>query len=422
MSDTVRHTDGGAQPLELAPFRALRFDPDSVADLAAVTCPPYDVISADGVETYEASDPHNVVRLILPRGVSDAVRYTRAAALLDQWISDGVLVRDESPALFVYELTTDGASTIGLVGAVAVGAAGGPVLPHEDVFPRPVADRAALMAATSAQLEPILLTYEGDGPASDVVDETLTEPAVLDVRTRDGARHRIWRLTEPETLAAVADDLAPRQALIADGHHRYAAYQRLQETQRHGLAMLVDAARHPLRLAAIHRSISELSWDDALAGARRGFGSVELAERTDPVSLVEASAAGAAGERPVLVISNGVDSAVLSDPDAAFVDDAMPVGHSVRWRGLAASLACEYLLPSLWRVSDADPRVRYHHDPADAVERAADGSAVALVLPPPRLADVTALAANGERMPRKSTSFGPKPRTGFLMRRFDPVA
>jgi uncharacterized protein (DUF1015 family) len=33
-------------------------------------------------------------------------------------------------------------------------------------------------------------------------------------------------------------------------------------------------------------------------------------------------------------------------------------------------------------------------------------------------ADVRAVAENGERMPRKSTSFGPKPRTGLVMRTF----
>ena len=50
--------------------------------------------------------------------------------------------------------------------------------------------------------------------------------------TADGLRHQLWAITEPGEQAAIADDLAPRTALIADGHHRYAAYLQLQEQLR----------------------------------------------------------------------------------------------------------------------------------------------------------------------------------------------
>ena len=33
---------------------------------------------------------------------------------------------------------------------------------------------------------------------------------------------------------------------------------------------------------------------------------------------------------------------------------------------------------------------------------------------------VIQIAAHGERVPRKSTSFGPKPRTGLVLRTFGP--
>src|SRR5688572_30481805 len=105
--------------LVLSPFRALRYATGVGGDLSALTSPPYDVIDADGVAALEASSEHNVVRLILPRegpgGGQD--RYRRAALLLEQWRTDGVLVPDDQPALYVYEQAApDGHVQRGLLG------------------------------------------------------------------------------------------------------------------------------------------------------------------------------------------------------------------------------------------------------------------------------------------------------------------
>ncbi|HEX6198092.1 MAG TPA: DUF1015 domain-containing protein [Jiangellaceae bacterium] len=404
--------------LELAPFRALRYNPGAVPDLGAVTCPPYDVINAHGVETFEAADPHNIVRLILPRPIDDTDKYERAAADLRAWRAAGVFERDDEPGLYVYELTHGDHVTAGLVGAVSVhDVADRRVLPHEDVFAGAVVDRTSLMLATQAQLEPILLTYDGDGAASDVVDDTLQTAPLLEVATADGALHRLWRITDPGVLATVQADLAERQALIADGHHRYAAYRALRDHPAapdgagHGLAMLVDARRHPLRLGAIHRSVGDLGWDDALAAARGGFAEVS------PASLDDFG--GGAPGWPRLVLSDGERHVVLSEPDAALVAASMPSQASDEWRRLAASLLCEFVLAKLLGVPDTDPRVAYHHSRDDAIRRAQETGGVALLLPSAALSDVLTLAARGERMPRKSTSFGPKPRTGLLIRLLD---
>jgi uncharacterized protein (DUF1015 family) len=83
MTEPMRSQRKG-RPLQLAPFRALRYSSDVVPDLAAVTCPPYDVIGDGGIATWEAADPYNVVRLILPRGSPHGDRYQHAASFLAQ--------------------------------------------------------------------------------------------------------------------------------------------------------------------------------------------------------------------------------------------------------------------------------------------------------------------------------------------------
>src|ERR687897_2357818 len=203
MTDSVRRP-GGARPLRLTPFRAIRYAAEVVPDLAAVTCPPYDVIGDHGVAEWEAADPHNVVRLILPREQPGDDRYTHAARDLRSWLGRGVLRRDDRAALYVYEHAVAGATAVGLVGAVSLhDPAERVVLPHEDVFATPVADRTELMAATGAQLEPILLTYAGRGPASAAVESTLTTDPVMAATTADGATHRVWQLADPRTIARI---------------------------------------------------------------------------------------------------------------------------------------------------------------------------------------------------------------------------
>ncbi len=426
MTNEMTRPDESARPLRLAPFRALRYNPARVADLGAVTCPPYDVIGRDSIGTWEEADPHNVVRLILPRGGDGEDRYANAAAHLQTWLATGVLIQDESPALYVYEQSTSEGAVLGVIGAVSLHEpAEGRVVPHEDVFPGPVADRTALMSATGAQFEPILLTYEGDGATSDSIDATVATAPLVEVETTDGAAHRLWRITDARFHHTVAADLADRQVLIADGHHRYAAYLALRDRSAlapddprgYGLAMLVDAARHPLRLAAIHRSVSDLSLHDATAAARQVFRSVtvrHVSGGTDAVVAMVGRDGDQSGHR--FLISDGHTVALLRDPRPDAVRSSMPADRSELWQSLDASIAHRLLLASAWKLDDDDPRIAYHHRPADAVERAKRSSGVAVLLEPARHADVLALAARGEKLPHKSTSFGPKPRTGLLMR------
>ncbi|MGH8969248.1 MAG: DUF1015 domain-containing protein [Actinomycetes bacterium] len=414
--------------LVVSPFRGVRFAAERVRDLAAVTSPPYDVVDAESAAHLEELDPHNVVRLILPRddAGNGSGRYRHAADRLSSWLTDGTLRRDEQPAFYVYEQSTIGMLQRGLLAAVDLrDPEERVVLPHEDVMAGPVADRLELMRATAANLEPILLVYDGGGQAASVVDQVADGPPLVDATTEDGIRHRMWAIEDRDVQAQVAADLRPRQALIADGHHRYATYRRLQAENRtagrgagpwdRGLAMLVDSRTYPLHVQAIHRVVEGLDLDQAVALAARAF-------RTAPVvggfERAQAALESAPGTHPYLV-GNGRQFHLLSDPDPDQVAAALPGDHSALWQGLDASVLHALLLERLWDVPDGSPRTRYVHD-ADGAVRAAERSAgTAVLLRPVGVSQVLTVAASGERMPRKSTSFGPKPRTGLVLRLFE---
>jgi uncharacterized protein (DUF1015 family) len=419
--------------LVLSPFRALRFDPAVAGDLADVTSPPYDVLDDGAVADLEARSDSNVVRLILPRDTPDgADRYARAASLLERWRADGVLRPDPEPALYVYEQSDPRSGHVqrGLLGALGLSPAeDGIVLPHESTMAGPVADRLALYTAVGADLEPIFLVYDGGGAASRAVAavDQGAEPLV-DAVLSDGLRHRLWPLTDPRLLDDVAADLHPRKALIADGHHRYATYLRRQADHHaagdgagpwdFGLCLLVDATAFGPEVHPIHRVVPGEPVGALAQAAARGaavrrldgpmeqaLAELEQARRTGAAFVLADGDDGPAGERYL-----------VTDVDPAQLAQALPSDRSPAWRALDVTVLHGFVVPRLWGLADDEGTVGFEHD-VDAVLRAAAASGGTAVLMGPTAVDaVAAVAAAGERMPRKSTLFTPKPRTGVALR------
>ncbi|MET9498001.1 DUF1015 domain-containing protein [Streptomyces sp. NPDC006552] len=415
--------------LDLHPFRGVRYVPERIGSLAAVTSPPYDVVvRPDGLLHLESADPHNIVRLILPQtgpSGSPRSRNDQAAATLHRWLAEGVLAPDAEPALYVYEQRSGDLLQRGLIGALRLSeAAEGVVLPHEDVMPHVVEDRAGLMRATAANLEPLLLTYRGDGSATGataVIEATARRAPLLSTTTEDGYSHRLWSLTDPAEIRAVRADLARHQALIADGHHRWATYLRLRAEHPsptpwdHGLVLLVDTARYPLRVRAIHRLLNRLPVDRALAAAAPFFRVREVAGPLAPAmdSLAEAAKDGNA----FLLTGAGATYHLLDRPDPALLDRTIPADRPAAWRTLDATVLHSTLLGHVWGIPEDSPAdIAYIHDTAATVEKAQRDGGTAVLMHPVREEVVRELARQGVTMPRKSTSFGPKPATGLVLR------
>ncbi|MER6386708.1 DUF1015 domain-containing protein [Streptomyces sp. NPDC001250] len=422
--NTAGHSEATAhRGLELTPFRGLRYDPDRVGSLAAVTSPPYDVVvRPDGVHHLQSADPHNIVRLILPQAGTPSASTEQAADTLRRWLHEGILAADPEPGLYVYE-QRDGGDMLqrGVIGALRVSEpAEGVVLPHEDVMPPVVADRAALMRATRANLEPLLLTYRGDGTAAEVVERTAEKPPLLDTTTEDGFHHRLWSVTDPADVARIQSDLARQQALIADGHHRWATYLRLRAEHPspspwdHGLVLLVDTARYPLRVRAIHRLLHRLPVADALTAVEGLFRTRRLdTPLTEALAaLADASCAGNA----FLLAGDGAFH-LLDRPDPELLARTIPADRPPAWRSLDATVLHTTLLDHVWHIPEDSPaHIAYIHDTAATVAKAERDGGTAVLMHPVREEVVRDLARQGVMMPRKSTSFGPKPASGLVLR------
>lgn len=217
---------------EIVPFRGVLYNPAKVGDLNRVMAPPYDVISTKKQDELYERHPNNIIRLILgkiaPEDKDGSDRYSRAASDLNKWLSDGVLVQDERPALYYYTQTytlKDGTKHTrkGFIGLSRLVDFGKGIHPHEKTLSGPKADRLKLMQACDANMSCIFTLYSD--PALRV--NNLLEGAIsgkapdIDVADDDGIVNRVWRVDDQKTLDAVTESMKDKSLFIADGHHRY---------------------------------------------------------------------------------------------------------------------------------------------------------------------------------------------------------
>ncbi len=427
-----------ATGLDVRPFRALTYARRDPGHLARVSSPAYDLVTPDGRERLAAADPHNIVRLILPGGTSGAgtagapaatgapVRdedgqAARAARTLHEWEDAGVLVRDDAPAFWLYAMQpAQGPATVGWLGAVSVTGGGRAVLPHEDTFPAAVEGRRALLAATATDLEPIVLAHDPEPEIADLTRTALAGAPTMVVTDTDGVRHRLSRVTDADVLRRLTEALASTGAVIADGHHRFAAAQALHRTHPDGdcrvLALLTPMGTGGLRVEAIHRVVPDLTLADAATAAARGFTVTEvpLTAGPDAVAAAVARVRAVPGDGSFL-LTDGRRLLQLTDPSPQ-VRATVPAEAPAAWRHLDVVLATTGLVTGLWGRPDDPASLLVAHDVSEALRLAVERAGVALLLRPPSPADVADVARAGARMPRKSTLFVPKPRTGLVLR------
>ncbi|HEY6531696.1 MAG TPA: DUF1015 domain-containing protein [Acidimicrobiales bacterium] len=393
------------------PFRGIRYDVARL-DPAAVTAPPYDVISPEDRQALVEQAPENVVRIDLPipdPAHPDADPYVTAAELFQEWRAAGVLVDDDEPTFTVYrmEVTDDDGTvrrTTGVIGSLELSRPGeGGILPHEFTTPKAKSDRLDLLRSTSANLSPVwgLSPAEGLSALLAVDDEPLAQ------FDGDDVTHTVWRITDPDRVAAIAGAISAQPIVIADGHHRYETSLAYRDERREAadddiaggaesvLCFVVELVDEELTVGPIHRLIDSLPAGFDLVGALEPFFELE------PIEL---AATGAVRQ---LQEAEGLG---LVTPDGTWLlrprPEAMAAARDLDSSRLDVALAA---LP--------DPTVVYQHGVDNIRAAVAKGDAQAgVLLRPATVAQILEIAHGGERMPPKTTFFFPKPRTGIVFR------
>ena len=405
--------------MEIKPLRGYRYTGDTTRDISTVVAPPYDQISPETQDRLYALNLHNIVRVTYPKDAPG--KYGQAREVLDAWLAEGVWRRDERPAIYpYYQSYSDAGQSVTRTGFVALGGVSdyrrGVVLPHERTHVGPKRDRMDLLEATAADIGLLfMLASDPDGELG-----RATAPAgepIAEARDLKGERHRLWRVTDATAIARVQALMAPRQVIIADGHHRYetaVAYAGHHPEAAHKLMAFFALEAPGLTILPNHRlvhSVQGLDFDDLMHVATRWF---DVAPLADPlVAQLE--------NRTIGVVS-GSDAALLRLKPAEFDRIAWPKRTSRAWRGLAVSILHEGLLRPLLGITDAKldakTHVDYTADRVEAVRLAREGKCqAAFLIAPTTPAELQAIVRGGELLPQKSTHFYPKLLDGLVFHR-----
>jgi len=420
----------------IEPLHALHYDLARASSLQDLVSPPYDVIDAEHRARLLARSAHNVVEIDLPQAGDGADPYEHAAGVLRQWRDQGIVVRDDEPAIWALSQDytgPDGRSFTrrGFLCRVRVEDYGpGRIRPHERTHPGPKEDRLRLTRATKANLSPIfsLFSDPADAAWSALRPHTDNNAPFGEVTDEDGTVHRLWRVADPQAVEAVCAAAAPAELLIADGHHRYETARVYAEEigeqeggHRYVLMCLVALEDPGLTVFPTHRLVRNLTSEqqEQLAEAIRRDWEVE--ELDDEASLVP-DHADDARVRIGYMDSHFKKPFRLTLKDQATANAALP-DRAEPYRHLDTAVTEALLLKGALGLTDEHidhlDGFSYARDAAQARSYLHDGTYdAAFFMGPTPVRQVQDVAAAGESMPPKSTYFFPKVLTGLV---FNPL-
>ena len=400
----------------IKPFRALR---PVVARAADVVAPPYDVVDTEEARELVAGRPWSFLHISrpevdLPEGTDPYAPevYRRAAQNLETMIDEGILVRDPTECFYAYRLTMGDHVQTGVVAVASVPAYDqNRIRKHE--FTRPVKedDRVRQIEALNAQTGPVFLVYKADERIDGSLARAAAEAPDVDVTAaRDGVRHELWILDDPDLVEHLTRAFDAMDALyVADGHHRSAAASRVAASRReadpehtgeesYNYFLSVIFPHDQMQILDYNRVVRDLNGADA-EGFLQSLGERFRVERRD--APVRPEAPGRFG-----MYLEGRWYELTLDPARIPADD--PVGR------LDVSLLANEVIEPLLGISDPrrDERIDFVGGirGLDELERRVDegGWALAFSMYPTRMEDLMAVADAGEVMPPKSTWFEPK--------------
>ncbi len=407
--------------MRLHPFDAVRPKPELAARVAAV---PYDVVNRSEAAELARGNPYSFLHvgrsdIDLPPDLDphDARVYSGARAALDQFIADGVLIRDGGPALYLYRQIMENRVQTGLAGCVHIDEYEGDIIrKHEKTRQDKEDDRTRHVLTLEAHAEPVFLTYRGRPEIEAMAQPVMLTAPLYDFTAPDGVRHTVWRISGP---AAWVDAFGRVPlAYVADGHHRCASAWRAGSERRKAnpkhngreeynwfLAVLFPSEQ--LTILPYNRVVRDLGGKTAaeVLQALRAMGRVLPAQDPRP-------------SRPGTFCAYVEGAWYQVQLDEPTIDRKDPIGS------LDVSLLQDRVLGPILGIGDprTDKRIDFVggiRGTSELERRVRSGEmAIAFSLYPTTVEQLMAVSDAGAIMPPKSTWFEPKLRSGLFVHTF----
>ena len=425
----------------IRPFRGVRYDPKRISDLSAVISQPYDRVRHGLQDKYYDQSPYSIVRIIKGKEQAgddeESNVYTRARDYYQSWLREGVLMREEALALYVLHQTftlPDGSTRTrqGLIAALELARFDeGIVLPHERTHSGPKVDRLNLLRTTEVNFGHIFMLYPGNR-INELLGTAIERQRGFELREmfEHDVLQKFWAVSDPEVIAAVAEEMAPkRNLIIADGHHRYETALNYRDEMRvkypdalpdagfnYRMVTLVSMDDPGLVILPTHRlihSYGRMGGQEALKRAQEYF---EVIPVTDQAAL-DAALAQAEPSHPRFGFYDGT-CAVLTLRDPAILERLLP-DRTPDWCLLDVSVLHELFIERVLGIDkeavERKGNIEYLRNAQMGYDAVDGGEArFLLVMNPTRMEQVRICTTAGEKMPQKSTDFFPKVISGLV--------
>lgn len=437
---------------QIFPFQGLLYDQTLVGAITEVVAPPYDVIDTAGQKQLHDRHPHNIIRMELgldqPGDNSTDNRYTRAAATLKNWITEGILKRDAQPTIYYHTIeyrppysAPDAPKKVlrGFLALVKLEALdSGHIYPHENTRAAAKTDRLNLMEACHANFSPIWSLYSD--PSGTIIQllesKTNGTPAHYDFQDEAGCRERLWTITDHTVLKQVTEAMQSKPLFIADGHHRYETalnYQKIRRQQTpsqsgfhpyDSVLMLLAPLEDPgLTVLPTHRvtttPLPSFEHIKQMLGEVFEFREFPFTPPTHEQVRTQflASLRTEGTKAPVFGLARQGDHRYMT---LTLKPNHRPSATASPRTKLDVSLLQQLIVTKLCQTQQEQEAILYTKDDLEALDWVRSGTGTgAFLLNATKVSEVQAVAAAGERMPHKSTYFYPKPLTGLVINVMD---
>lgn len=438
----------------ITPFRGIIYNTEKAGKITGLVCPPYDIISPAGQQELYRQSPNNVVRLeyglASPGDTEEDNRYTRAAAVLEDWTRSTIVKQEQVPAFYIYEMeykVKEAVKTLrGLICLVRLeDYDSGIIKPHETTLSGPKTDRLNLLRACKTSFSQIFSLFsDPQAKVAGVLARTTGKPD-REVKSDDGVTHRIWSRTDAQDIEFIVRELAHKPIFIADGHHRYDTALNYRNEQRKAAgsftgeegfnytAMFLARLEDPgLTVLPAHRALFNLAdfhpqrFEDDL----NQYFNIERidfdkrSETKDLQTVLDTMAHRADHAHVFGMRVKGEHSYYLLTLRNEADMDALLPAKSPAYRKLDVSILHHLIIDKLLGIKMETHKlglnIEYIKDAAEADKRIHDNAAeLVFFMNPTKVQEVKEVAAAGERMPQKATYFFPKLLTGLVMHKLE---
>ena len=414
--------------VEIRPFRAIRYT-EKAGDYENLVTQPYDKIDQSMRKEYYRKSEYNYCRLTLP---IEENKYEISKQRIRQWMSRGILEKDEEPAIFVYrqefELFGKTYTRTGFIAALRLHPyEANKVFPHEITHKEPKIDRLNMLRATQKNLETGFLLYpDPEKITINLFGKIAKTRPLIDTVDSLGVRNLIWRLTDPEKTKLVQEAVTDKQFVIADGHHRYETAIAYRDERRgkeectedsafnFRMSYMVPIQDEGLIVLPTHRLLKKISLtDDTFKGFKKFFAVSQIGADTENVrSFLENH------KKHAFCLYDGKEAYGLLLKDEKTVSEFMDVAWSSEYRSLDVTILKNVIFEAIMKTGEPkiDEDILYVRWIKNAMEKVDKGEVkLAFLVNSTTPETVLKIARKHERMPEKSTDFYPKMVSGFTM-------